>query len=341
MAIRRAAITAASTVALSLGLFSVAGAPSISAAAHRPARSPSGPVARRSAPNEVTGLVGWGSAATKALSNRILADQKSLARQAVMLTQWGPDAATGKVKVYLTHYSAAARRALVARYGKGIIVAHRSLPRPALDGRKDDTSPFAGGDTIAGPNGSCTSGPTVIGNNSGNTFMLTAGHCEPLGFPVITHGVTMGTVTNVRDCNQCIDSETVSGNYSPTIWGGPANGSNPLWQEDGSLFAMPGQGAASLVTADGSVTGEVRSVTVEAVNQNVVFNDGFTHRFITKATKSGTTVCQGGDSGGPWMQHEGNTAAVKVVGTQEGGSGSTCYYVQIDAITTWFNVHVP
>jgi hypothetical protein len=76
--------------------------------------------------------------------------------------------------------------------------------------------PFSGGDAIAGPNGSCTSEPTVIGNNSGNTFMLTAGHCELLGFPVITHGVTMGAVTNVRDCNQCIDSETVSGNYSAT-----------------------------------------------------------------------------------------------------------------------------
>jgi hypothetical protein len=41
------------------------------------------------------------------------------------------------------------------------------------------------------------------------------------------------------------------------------------------------------------------------------------------------------------MQHEGNTAAVAVVGTQEGGTGSTCYYVQIDAITNFFNVHVP
>jgi hypothetical protein len=340
MAIRRAAMTLASAVALSLGLFSATGAASL-AAAHRPAGSPSGPMTRRPAPNEVTGLAGWGSAAAKALTNRILADQKSLARQGVELTQWGPDAATGKVKVYLTHYSATARHALIARYGKGIIVAHRSLPRPARDGRQNDTSPFSGGDIIDVPEGICTSGPTVIGNNSGNTFMLTAGHCAPDGFPIFTHTVMMGTVTNVRLCTPCIDSETVSGSYSDTIWGGPANGSGPLYDEDGSLFPQPGQGAGSLVTADGAVTGEVRGVTVVAVNQNVTFNDGFTTRFITQATKNGWTVCQPGDSGGPWMQHEGNTGNVKVVGTEVGGSGSTCYYEQIDAITTWFNVSVP
>ena len=145
MGICRTAIIAASTMALSLGLFSAAGASSVSAAAQRPVRSPGGPVARRSAPNEVTGLAGWGSATTKALSNRILAGQKSLARQGVMLTQWGPDPATGKLKVYLTHYSAAARRALVTRYGKDIIVAHRSLPRPALDSRAERHEPVLRG----------------------------------------------------------------------------------------------------------------------------------------------------------------------------------------------------
>ncbi len=342
MAIRRAAIAAAGTIALSLGLFSATGAPSVSAAAHAPAGSPNGTVTRRAAPNEVTGLAGWGSRAAKALSGRILADQKSLAREGVELTQWGPDAATGKVKVYLTHYSAAARRALITRYGKDIIVAPRSLPRPARDGRQNDTSPFAGGDLITVAEGVCTSGPTVIGNNSGHTFMLMAGHCaEGVGFPIFTDGVEMGTVTNVRLCNDCIDSATVSGTYSDTIWGGSANGSGPLYEEDGSLFAMPGQGSASLVTADGAVTGEVRGVTVIAVNQYVAFNDGFTTRYITEATKSGATVCQPGDSGGPWYQHEGNTGNVEVVGTMVGGSGSTCYYEQIDAITNWFNVHVP
>ena len=38
-----------------------------------------------------------------------------------------------------------------------------------------------------------------------------------------------------------------------------------------------------------------------------------------------------------------STNNVLIVGTTEGGNddGSVCYYVQIDAITTYFNVHVP
>ena len=87
-------------------------------------------------PNEVTGLAGWGSAAAKVLSNRILADQKSLARQG-QADAVGSGRGHGKVKVYLTHYSATARRALITRYEKDIIVAPRSLPRPARDGRQN------------------------------------------------------------------------------------------------------------------------------------------------------------------------------------------------------------
>jgi hypothetical protein len=146
----------------------------------------------------------------------------------------------------------------------------------------------------------------------------------------------------------CIDSETVSGNYSPDIYGGGAT-NNPVYVEAGSLFAMPGQGAASLVTNDGAFSGEVRGITVKAVNQNIRVapdpnnpNQTISLRFMTEAAKPGVSACQEGDSGGPWIQHEGNTSNVLVVGTMEGGSadGSVCYYDQIDAITSFFNVNV-
>ena len=337
MSIRRTALTGASTLIVTAGLLSALGTAAVSAAAHRPAAG-----ARRPVPTEITGLAGWGSAANKRITNRIFAAEKSLAARGIELTQWGPDPASGKVKIYLTHYTSAARRALITRFGPDVIVARQSMPLPSRQGRTNDTSPFAGGDRIiVGGTEGCTSGPTVIGNASGNTFMLTAGHCGPVNSTVQTHGVTMGHVTNVRLCNSCIDSETVSGTYSPTVFGGPPTGSQPLWQEDGSLFPQPNQGAASQVTIDGATTGEVRNATVIAVNQNVKFDDGITNRFITAATHGGTTFCHLGDSGGPWFQHEGNTAAVKIVGTHVGGNATTCYYVQIDAITTFFNVHVP
>lgn len=337
MVIRRAVVVSASTLILAAGLFSVLGTAGASAAAHRPVLSANRPV-----PNEITGLVGWGSAANKTITNRIFADQKDLAAKGIELTQWGPDPSSGKVKIYLTHYSNAARRALLARYGKDIVVSRHSMPLPSRQDRTNDGAPFAGGDVITvGGAADCTSGPTVVGNASGNTFMLTAGHCGPVNSIVQTHGLTMGHVTNVRLCNSCIDSETVSGNYAPVVWGGPGLNNNPLYAEDGSLFAMPNQGAASLVTNDGAFSGEIRGITVKAVNQNVKFDDGFTNRFITTAAKGGATVCTGGDSGGPWFQHEGDTGNVKIVGTHVGGNATTCFYQQIDAITTWFNVHVP
>jgi len=337
MVIRRAAVAGASTLILAAGLLSAAETADASVAAHRPVLS-----AHRPVPNEITSLVGWGSAANKRITNQIFADQKDLAARGIELTQWGPDPVSGKVKVYLTHYSNAARRALTARYGQDIEVPRHSMPLPSAQDRTNDTAPFAGGDVITvGGSSECTSGPTVVGNASGNTFMLTAGHCGPVNSTVQTHGLTMGHVTNVRLCNSCIDSETVSGNYAPVVYGGSGLNNNPLYDEDGSLFAMPNQGAASLVTNDGAFSGEIRGITVEAVNQNVKFTDGITRRFITVAEKGGATVCHGGDSGGPWFQHEGDTGNVKIVGTHVGGNTTQCFYEQIDAITTWFNVSVP
>ena len=74
---------------------------------------------------------GWLSARNKALSKRIFNDQRYLARHGIQLTQWGPDTQTGKTKIYLTHYTRTAARALYARYGCAVVVATTSVPRPS------------------------------------------------------------------------------------------------------------------------------------------------------------------------------------------------------------------
>ena len=73
---------------------------------------------------------GWLSARNKALSKRIFNDRRYLARHGIQLTQWGPDSRSGKTKIYLTHYTPAAARALYARYGCAVVVATTSEPRP-------------------------------------------------------------------------------------------------------------------------------------------------------------------------------------------------------------------
>jgi hypothetical protein len=65
-------------------------------------------------------------AETGAIADRLRADRPWLARHGIELTQWGPDPASGKVKVYLAHYDDAARQVLLDRYGSAIIVSAES-----------------------------------------------------------------------------------------------------------------------------------------------------------------------------------------------------------------------
>ena len=53
---------------------------------------------------------------------RLNADHDLLAGLGVELSQWGPDPDSGKVRVYLAHFTEAARQLLAERYGSGVIV---------------------------------------------------------------------------------------------------------------------------------------------------------------------------------------------------------------------------
>jgi hypothetical protein len=66
------------------------------------------------------------AAETGAITDRLRADRAWLARRGIELIQWGPDPASGKVKVYLSHYDDAARQVLLDRYGTAIIVSTES-----------------------------------------------------------------------------------------------------------------------------------------------------------------------------------------------------------------------
>lgn len=154
--------------------------------------------------------MGWGSAINKSITERIDADARSLARQGVELTEWGPDWCSGKVKVYLNHYSRAAARILTAEYGSAIIISRLSMQPIIPLGRSGDTSPFAGGDFILTPLEECSGGPIVVANNTGDNRMLSAGHCDGVNGAndlIVrsdrngTSGPAMGKVEAVRLCN--------------------------------------------------------------------------------------------------------------------------------------------
>jgi hypothetical protein len=53
---------------------------------------------------------------------QLSADTVWLAEHGAELSQWGPDHASGKVRVYLARYSEEARQVLIDRYGEEDIV---------------------------------------------------------------------------------------------------------------------------------------------------------------------------------------------------------------------------
>src|SRR6185312_8898264 len=123
-------------------------------------------------------LAGWGTVRNRTITYDILAQEHWLADHGVELRQWGPDPVTGKVEIFLARYSAASRRLLMARYGPAIEVSGTAMGPGYLLNRRNDSPPFNGGDKLRN---TCSSGPVVFGNHSSKTYVLSAGHCSPLG----------------------------------------------------------------------------------------------------------------------------------------------------------------
>jgi hypothetical protein len=291
-------------------------------------------------------LKGWYSKRNKYITGRIGLDERALAREGVELTQWGPDPCSGKVKIYLTHYSRAAARVLVSRYGGDVIVSRHSMPRPFLRNRSDDQSPFSAGDFILLPNAGeeCTGGPIVEGNTNNAFYMLTAGHCDQrVGDPVYrsdrsggTGGPEMGVINVTSFCNFCYDtaqikSDSTGASYIADVWGSPSGTS---YEEDGSCFPQPGDD----VTSDGAFSDEHGGIVVDAVNQNVVVAPS--GNTIIDTTEADFVIVNG-DSGGPWFQHIGGTNEVCTVGTSVASNSTDSWYEQIGHIDLFLNTFVP
>jgi len=268
---------------------------------------------------------------------------------------WGPASVSGKLAIFLVHYSQRAANALYARYGKAILVSRISMPPLTALARGSDTPPYAGGDFLWLPStgGYCSGGP-IVKNSSGNLRMLTAGHCvAAVGNFVYrsdaggqTDGPHMGNVIDRDRCSGCLDVAVVDHNstgssYEEKVWGLNYNTTNePKYTEVGTAFPRPGNCsggvpgcAGDLVTQDSAVTGEITQIPVVQVNVTTPV-EGISTRALSIACKNfhfdsstGTYVCNssssavignGGDSGGPWIVH-GSGSNVNIAGTTSGG----------------------
>jgi hypothetical protein len=319
---------------------------------------------------------GWLSARNKDLSQRIALDQPRLRHQGIRLTQWGPDSRTGKIKIYLTDYTPAAAHSIYQHYGCAVAVATVSEPMPAFLGRGDDSPPYRGGDYLWIPSigGYCSGGP-IVKNSSGQLRMLIAGHCASgLGKFVYrsnatgqTDGPHMGNTTQRSLCDNCIDAAVVDNDssgssYSASVWGGGPGGTGTTsYNENGTAFPEPGKCsggvpgcAADLVTNDSAFSGEMTGLAVQAVDQTINVCDPFTSpchtitlTHLSKVSDNGAVVAREGDSGGPWVVHNGSgtvaVAGVTSTGTNcnQSGACTVAFYTQIGNIDSKFDESVP
>ena len=186
---------------------------------------------------------------------------------------------------------------------------------------------------------------TVSPKKSGNRFGLASGHCvsnaggaaRTVVYTNTQSRQTVGRISTQYFPRSKMDVASVNtGGFSADVYG---NGTT-TYHVVGATFPGPGD----LVTADGRVSGEVRFVTVENTD-NTINVQGFPIIDLTVASKSGATVCQPGDSGGPWYVHTDNTDEIRAAGQQvaerEDPDGkldpSVCAYQQINNILSLVN----
>jgi starvation-inducible outer membrane lipoprotein len=301
-----------------------------------------------------------------ALSAALNAADKHLLKMGIRLTQSWPDPASGSVKVNVatpqksdvaalasgikaavtaSTYRSAVSAQMQSQFGAGVQLNAVQGGTWVAAGRNNDTAPFYDGDQITGGGYLCTGGFNMVGNASGRIYMFTAGHCPSATYS--TQAATVGkTSTNyLGACNTSYDFQSI---YVP------GGGLDDVWGAGGSLYTVIGKllpAAGTLMTFDGSVTGEVRGNVIDAINTtdyNVydsVAECIYNAWPVVQATNpNGTWVCQPGDSGGPAIVHTPTATQVNAVGTivayysvDGRPGGATCSAEQIGKIESVTN----
>ena len=153
------------------------------------------------APKGVTGsieitTVDHPFSALASLTQSIANDQTKLAAEGVSMASWGPNPAANTVSVSVQNFTSSKDQALFdAMFGTGWVTvtpdAFVGVPRRTTN-RLSDYAPFYGGDIIWNTPtydeaNKCTDAFNYVGNSSGDTFMLTAGHCVSVGQTIYTN----------------------------------------------------------------------------------------------------------------------------------------------------------
>jgi hypothetical protein len=275
-----------------------------------------------------------------AMTNALTAKESLLAGDGVELLQASQNPASDSVDVTVAAPSGTAAATVPSVYesqvsalisatvGPGFTLEPAyGVPATAASSRDVGKAPFVGGSNITNniesPTGeyfNCTSGFTVSGNNTGNDFMLTAGHCGSGTYTIGNKvgGTTLGKTSGLYISDSNLDdfqtvSETSGTGY---VWIG-----NSTSGTSAPVIGMVDPPVGADITMDGGKTGEVSETDVYGNNatiynlKNNYNNTTYTVAHLVESERTdGTDICQGGDSGGPAIQRT-NGSGVNAVGT--------------------------
>lgn len=236
-------------------------------------------------------------------------------------------AVTGKTSspVTASNYLNAASTFLTSEFGPGITVQSTYGQTGVSAGRTNDIAPFYDGDQITGGQygALCTAAYAMTSNATGQTFMLTAGHCGSGTWS--TQAQQMGnTYSSYFEDGSENDFQTIDV---------PGGAIAEVWGNGGTLYPVSGQllpAVGTQITFDGSVTGEVTNNNVTATNaidysvydslNNTYYN---AYPMVQAYNPNGYTICQPGDSGGPVFQRTSgsNVNAVGTIVAYDAGTG--------------------
>ena len=269
--------------------------------------------------------------------DRVRQQADGIARSGIDIASWGPDVTRNVVRIGVANPAVGDEAALRATFGPSVRVERAQRPRKSAS-RLYDTKPWNGGDFIAMDNGSdCTTGPPVYRPSTGQTYLLTAGHCY-LGSTATT-GLTgysyrtfqgshlMGTGASplmgyaaAEQVRNGYDSALIATSSSRLAWrtqrATDTVGSAPQYAAQGSVVGAP-------VCASGAYSGERCGATVRLVNQDTRSFDGFVQVNMVAAENQGVAIVGPGDSGGPVYQvHSGQLLMTGLIVAREDDSGS-------------------
>lgn len=298
----------------------------------------------------------------EALTKRIAHDVKKLAANGVRLNAWGPDGRSGTVDVTLAKPTRETSQLLMSQqvtkatsvldqqYGEGATSVEptlRPLQQAAVAGRPaaiisrdNDYPPYYAGDGIQYPDaGTCTSAWGTTGNKSGDSFILSAGHCGT-GEVHMQYGAhdDIGPVSTAywdESKGDDLDFETIRGPADGYVW---QSGSN-----DYAVLGFDDPPVGTYMTFNGDVTGERTNNRVTLQDACITVDDPenkTTYTACNVGEAEGQGICHPGDSGGPTYVRNSTATAVYASGTIVSATDDWCSFQEIHTALQTANLSI-